>query len=246
MIALFSYDPHDPSLNTASSQETHNLVGPLGAVLADLLLQSFGVAAALPGLTALVWAWRLVSRRGMGTVAVRLASLLSAIPLVAAVLASLTPHSGVAWPTLAGPGGASGRLLSEAALGFGAHLAGPTGAALIWMAGVALSVLLTALALGLTISEWQSAGRMAKDAAQATAHATARGGRSGWRWMGFGIPVRLRLPAFGAAIFRDRPMTFRDRPEPVYEPPMDMPADMVRPEYFRPSPNPFRNAPSRG
>src|ERR1700676_2488205 len=90
LIALASYDPHDPSLNTASSRATHNLVGPLGAVLADLLLQSFGFAAALPGVTMLVWAWRLVSRRGMGSVAVRLASLLSAIPVTAAMLASLS------------------------------------------------------------------------------------------------------------------------------------------------------------
>src|ERR1700681_4300603 len=90
LIALGSYDPHDPSLNTASSRETRNLVGPLGAILADLLLQSFGAAAALPGLTMLVWAWRLVSRRGMGSVAVRLASLLSAIPVTAAMLASLS------------------------------------------------------------------------------------------------------------------------------------------------------------
>src|ERR1700722_14360597 len=79
LIALASYDPHDPSLNTASARETRNLVGPLGAVLADLLLQSFGFAAALPGFTMLVWAWRLVSRRGMGSVAVRLAALLGAI-----------------------------------------------------------------------------------------------------------------------------------------------------------------------
>src|SRR5947208_2486574 len=56
LIALGSYDPHDPSLNTASSRETRNLVGPLGAIMADLLLQSFGAAAALPGLTMLVWA----------------------------------------------------------------------------------------------------------------------------------------------------------------------------------------------
>src|ERR1700690_1034267 len=124
LIALASYDPHDPSLNTASSRETHNLVGPLGAIAADLLLQSFGVAAALPGVPMLVWAWRLVSRRGMGSVAVRLASLLAAIPVAAAVLASLSSEGAITWPTLAGPGGASGRLLAEAVLRATAHLAG--------------------------------------------------------------------------------------------------------------------------
>ena len=219
LIALASYDPHDPSLNTASSRETHNLVGPLGAILADLLLQSFGAAAALPGLTLLVWAWRLVSRRGMGSVAVRLASLLGAIPVVAGVLASLSSEGAVTWPTLAGPGGASGRLLAEAALAASARLAGPAGEVLAWMSGVGFSVVLVALALGLTVSEWRSAGRAAKQAARATAH----GGRSSWRWMGFGLPMPFRLPNFTPAVFRDRP-------DPPFAGPMDARLD-IRPEY---------------
>jgi S-DNA-T family DNA segregation ATPase FtsK/SpoIIIE len=205
LIALASYDPHDPSLNTASSRETHNLVGPLGAVIADLLLQSFGCAAALPGLTMLVWAWRLVSRRGMGSVAVRLASLLGSIPVVAAVLASLSSEGAVTWPTMAGPGGASGRLLADAVLSASARLSGPAGEALAWIAGVGLSVVLVALALGLTVSEWRSAGRVAKQAGLAT----ARGGRTGWRWMGFSLPLPIRLPDW-------RPIRFRGRPEPAF------------------------------
>src|SRR5258708_13729966 len=110
LIALASYDPHDPSLNTASSRATHNLVGPLGAILADLLLQSFGFAAMLPGVTMLVWAWRLVSRRWMVSPPLRLASLLGSVPVVAAMLASLSSVGTVTWPTLSGLGGASRRL----------------------------------------------------------------------------------------------------------------------------------------
>jgi S-DNA-T family DNA segregation ATPase FtsK/SpoIIIE len=200
LIALVTYDAHDPSLNTAGTSATRNLVGPLGAVAADLLLQSFGFAAALPGLTVLVWAWRLVSRRGMGSVAVRLASLLGAIPVAAAVLASLASDGGTAWPTMAGPGGASGRLLAEAVLGASGRLAGPAGVVLVWLTGVGLSGALVALALGLTISEWRTAGRAARRAARAT----ARGSRSGWRWMGFGVPIpRLSmLLAFPRKLFR--------------------------------------------
>jgi DNA segregation ATPase FtsK/SpoIIIE, S-DNA-T family len=238
LIALGSYDPHDPSLNTASSRATHNLVGPLGAILADLLLQSFGFAAALPGLTMLVWAWRLVSRRGMGSVAVRLASLLAAIPVAAAVLASLSSEGVVTWPTLAGPGGASGRLLAGAVLGAAYRLAGATGDVLAWIGGAGLAVLLMALALGLTVSEWRSAGRMARQAA----NATARGGRSGWRRMGTGLPMPARLPGFRFPRVRFpgfRGAVFRDRPAPDYGEPMDVPPD-TRPEYdtFDPEPPP--------
>jgi S-DNA-T family DNA segregation ATPase FtsK/SpoIIIE len=233
LIALASYDPHDPSLNTASSRETHNLVGPLGAILADLLLQSFGAAAAFPGLTLLVWAWRLVSRRGMGSVAVRLASLLGAIPVAAAVLASLSSAGAVTWPTLAGPGGASGRLLAEAVLHASARLAGPAGEALAWMGGVGLSVVLVALALGLTVSEWRTAGRAAKTAARAT----ARGGRSGWRWMGFGLPI-LALPIPTLSRLRGfHPAVFRDRPAPDDGDLPEVPLD-IRPEYEPIGPEP--------
>ncbi len=190
LVALGSYDPHDPSLNTASSRATHNLVGPLGALVSDLLLQNFGIASALPGVTLLVWAWRLVSRRGLGSVAVRLASLLAAIPFCAGVLASLAAPGKAAWPTLAGPGGASGHLLAEAALRTGKHFAGPAGEALTWVGGLFLAILLTIMALGLTVAEWHSAGRAARDAAVVT----ARGSRSGWRWMSFGLPLSLQGP----------------------------------------------------
>ncbi len=227
LIALASYDPHDPSLNTASSRETRNLVGPLGAVVADLLLQSFGAAAALPGLTLLVWAWRLVSRRGMGSVAVRLASLLASIPVAAAVLASLASAGATGWPTLAGPGGASGRLLAEAVLKASARLAGPAGEALAWIAGVGLSVVLIALALGLTISEWRSAGR----AAQTAARATARGSRSGWRWMGWSLPVPV------ASLSNFVPARFRDLPADDHAEPAEVPPD-VRPSYHHFEPDP--------
>ncbi|MSP01608.1 MAG: DNA translocase FtsK [Acetobacteraceae bacterium] len=223
LIALGSYDPHDPSLNTASSRDTHNLVGPLGAVVADLLLQSFGAAAALPGITLLVWAWRLGSRRGMGSVAVRLASLLGAIPAVAAALAALPANSAVNWPTLSGPGGAAGRMLADAALALGARLAGPVGEAFTWIGGTGLAMVLAALALGLTVSEWRSAGHFAKRAA----HATARGSRSSWRWMRFGLPVPFRLPKLPPLPFRDRPTPIH--PSPIHdEEPIDVPITVSR------------------
>ena len=54
--ALLSYDPADPSMNTATNRPVSNLAGPAGAVLSDILLQGFGYAAALPVLALLAWA----------------------------------------------------------------------------------------------------------------------------------------------------------------------------------------------
>jgi S-DNA-T family DNA segregation ATPase FtsK/SpoIIIE len=45
IIALLSYDSQDASLNNATGSAPFNLLGPLGATAADLLLQAFGLAA---------------------------------------------------------------------------------------------------------------------------------------------------------------------------------------------------------
>ncbi|HZO56292.1 MAG TPA: DNA translocase FtsK [Bryobacteraceae bacterium] len=59
-LSLISYQPLDPSWNTASGAvRAHNLIGQSGAWIADLLLQTFGLASyLLPAfLTALAWKW---------------------------------------------------------------------------------------------------------------------------------------------------------------------------------------------
>jgi S-DNA-T family DNA segregation ATPase FtsK/SpoIIIE len=45
LLALVSYSADDASLNNANLRDATNLLGPLGAVAADLLLQIFGLAA---------------------------------------------------------------------------------------------------------------------------------------------------------------------------------------------------------
>ena len=176
LVALACYDPRDPSLNTATSRHAGNLAGPVGAVLADLLLQGFGVAGALPGLAMLAWAWRIASRRGLGSVAARLAAMLAALPVLAAVFAGLPTPPTLAWPTVAGLGGAIGRLLASVGLAVGHRVLGPVGALMIWSIGLALAVTLTLLALGLSAGEWRTAGRVARAALARLASAAASAG----------------------------------------------------------------------
>jgi len=160
LVALASYDPRDPSLNTATDRHAGNLAGTLGATLADLLLQGFGVAGLLPGVALLAWAWRIGSHQGLGSMAGRLAALLAALPVLAAMLAASIPHA-IAWPTVGGPGGAIGTLLADSTLTIGRGLLGPFGAVAAWMGGAALALLLTLLSLGLSKGEWRAAGRFA-------------------------------------------------------------------------------------
>jgi S-DNA-T family DNA segregation ATPase FtsK/SpoIIIE len=46
-LCLFFFHPNDPSLNASGQARTDNLIGPIGAYVSDLLLQTFGLAAYL-------------------------------------------------------------------------------------------------------------------------------------------------------------------------------------------------------
>ncbi len=170
LVALASYNPHDPSLNTATSRSPTNLAGLPGAMSADALLQSFGAAAALPGLAMLAWGFRVATRRPLRPL-VRLSCTVLALPILAAVLA-LAPVP--AWPTTAGLGGAVGRMLADQAGRMGYGLLGPTGAALVLVTGVALALILVVLSLGLSAGEWRAAGHGALGAARGSVQGGGR------------------------------------------------------------------------
>jgi len=90
-LALLSYDPADPSFNSASGAVPRNLAGTLGAYLSDLLWQSFGFAAwfAIPVL--LLWGARLIL--GQPLVRRKRGLLLSFLAMIAGAMAL-----GLAWP----------------------------------------------------------------------------------------------------------------------------------------------------
>jgi S-DNA-T family DNA segregation ATPase FtsK/SpoIIIE len=201
LLALLSYDARDPSFDTATMRHATNLGGPVGAALADLLLQGFGLAGALPGFAMLAWAWRIASYRGLGSVSGRLAATLAALPVLSAALAGIPLPRGVAWPTGAGLGGAIGTQLGHFAMEAGRNGLGPLGVALVWLLGLTLAMTLTLLALGLTAGEWRTAGRTVVSVARVS----VSGGRTasgGLMW----LLARLgRLRGRLGALFRRRP-----------------------------------------
>ena len=214
LVALACYNPLDPSLNTATSRPPTNLAGPAGAMAADLLLQSFGVAAVLPSIVALAWAWRIASHRGLGSFAARLASTLAALPVLAA-LASVVPGT-PPWPAESGPGGAIGRVVAQSVATYAQGALGPLGAAIALLLGTALGLTLFWAALGLSAGEWRAAGRVA-------------GGSftQGRRAVGFlprlMAPLRLlrRAPRAEPAALRPAEPALRPRPStvlPISEP----------------------------
>jgi S-DNA-T family DNA segregation ATPase FtsK/SpoIIIE len=167
LVALATYNPRDPSLNTATSQHATNMGGPAGAVLADFLLQGFGLAGVLPGIALPTWGWLIASPRGFGSAWLRILPLILALPAWSVAFATVS--GGAAWPTSAGPGGAAGHVLAVSALDNLAMLPAPAGAMLLFLVAGVLAIIFTATGLGLSFREWRFAGRTALGAARLSA-----------------------------------------------------------------------------
>ena len=63
LVALVSYHSDDASFNNANARDVSNLLGPLGATAADLLLQTFGFAALAALAPLFVWGLRALTGR---------------------------------------------------------------------------------------------------------------------------------------------------------------------------------------
>ncbi|MBM3542381.1 MAG: cell division protein FtsK, partial [Alphaproteobacteria bacterium] len=111
---LASFHAADPSFNRATVGEAANLFGRPGAYIADVLLQSFGLASALLVAALAVWGARIVMHREPPVVWLRLCLLPSGLAVAAMALAALPVPSW--WPIASGFGGAAGLLGLDAIL----------------------------------------------------------------------------------------------------------------------------------
>jgi len=111
-LALATFNRGDPSLNVATPQVPKNLFGLQGAYVADVMLQSLGLAAWVLAFVVTVWGLRLMRRHSVPRFALRLA-LLPLTLLLAATALSFLGGAGSNWITHAGPGGITGRELGD-------------------------------------------------------------------------------------------------------------------------------------
>ena len=109
-LTLLSYSPTDPSLSHATSAPARNLGGRLGATVADVLLQTLGLGAALIVATIAAWGWRLMRVHHLPLWWLRLATLPLAVVLASLALAFVPAPE--AWSSLLeiGLGGVVGHL----------------------------------------------------------------------------------------------------------------------------------------
>ena len=165
-LALLTYYPSDPSLDTATAAPPRNYLGHFGALVADLVLQHLGLAAYLLPAVMLGWAFGLLLQHPLRRPARKLLLLPLALALGAAAFAILRPDE-----ALPGAGGLIGSLLLGLAgwAGLGA-LELP----LAMIAAALLGPLLLSI-IGLSAGQWRLLGGGAGRGAGWLAVASGRG-----------------------------------------------------------------------
>ncbi len=146
-LSLATWSVQDPSWNHAAGRTVHNLAGPAGAVMADLIMQIVGIAvvALLPPV--FCWGLTLLSRRHLAHARLRLI-LLIAGGCGATALASSLPTTD-RWPLPSGLGG----ILGDGILALPRRILGPSEPVFMILAlvfaGIAILALTASAGFGL-------------------------------------------------------------------------------------------------
>ncbi len=109
--ALVSWSAADPSLTHATTAEPQNLLGPLGAILSDLLFQTLGFAAVLALLAPIVWSVDLLRNARLANSRTKVGFYPIAVLAIAGAISSFPVVA--SWPFHHGYGGALGDGLFE-------------------------------------------------------------------------------------------------------------------------------------
>lgn len=168
---LFTYDPKDPSLNTAGTNPVvQNLLGKSGAYTADLLLQTLGAAALLIGAAFMVWGWRIVKRKPMQGLGARLPMLVFSVLLGAIAFARLPSFDMFGAGSYLG--GSAGALIYNAV---GNNLQGWLGTMAFLFVALSAALLCAVtyvLALGIGFGEWMAGLSTTRDVTSFAAERT--------------------------------------------------------------------------
>ncbi len=112
-LSLASWTSADPSLNHATAAPAANWLGSLGAVVADIAMQTFGLGAIALATVLAAWGWRLASGRPIRRPFRRFLVTVFALALAGGFASGLASPEG--WPLVVGLGGLFGDLVFAAA-----------------------------------------------------------------------------------------------------------------------------------
>jgi S-DNA-T family DNA segregation ATPase FtsK/SpoIIIE len=141
-VSLVSWSAQDPSLNNAAEGDVRNLLGTPGALVADVLMQTFGLGAVALLFVPASWGWRLALNRNLDREKFRFFAWVLAALTAASFAESLPDPSH--WPLPGGVGGIVGHGLAGSIAGM-TSLSGMTALAFSGVLGLgALFFTLTA------------------------------------------------------------------------------------------------------
>ena len=104
LLSYISYSPSDPSLNLATSAEkVTNIMGSTGAIWADILIQTFGMAGITLSFITLTWAGCLFMRRSIRPLSLRLPAYIASLFATAIVMARIPTPEAWLYPWAGGP-----------------------------------------------------------------------------------------------------------------------------------------------
>jgi S-DNA-T family DNA segregation ATPase FtsK/SpoIIIE len=146
-LSLATWSVQDPSFSHATNAPVRNLLGFVGAIAADLMMQLIGVASLMFLLPIAIWGWRLATHRTLRRERWRVLAWIAGA-FLASGFASCLPAS-TRWPLPTGLGGVVGDAilrLPKAVLG---NLTGIPGMAIATVLGLAaLALLIIAAGFG--------------------------------------------------------------------------------------------------
>jgi DNA segregation ATPase FtsK/SpoIIIE-like protein len=180
-FALLSYDPRDPSWDTALSADTardlHNLCGAWGAYSADILWQFFGLGCFLMPFIIAAWGWRIASDKGLEMLGWRCLTGLCAMLALSTSLGALgfsLPLNGAIRD------GALGKIAGGGLAGLLPH---PWGRIFVVPFFAILAIVALYLACALTFDEWHFIARLLHGVATWLARQAHRIGHAMWRML---------------------------------------------------------------
>ncbi|WP_245396735.1 DNA translocase FtsK [Jiella sonneratiae] len=108
-LACATWTVTDPSLSQSNQNMIENAAGATGAIVADLIMQVFGIGATLVIGLPVIWALRLIAGRGVDFIWKRGWFAVGGVALACAALGCLEPPA--TWPLPIGIGGVTGDLV---------------------------------------------------------------------------------------------------------------------------------------
>ncbi|MGE3623375.1 MAG: DNA translocase FtsK [Bdellovibrionales bacterium] len=151
-MAVLTYDPRDPSWNTAAGDieknGIHNWLGAVGSYSADVVWQMFGFAGMLVAVVLAAWGWRVAAGRGLDLLKWRVIAALVAMLAFAIGFAVFDFRASSSGPAY---GGAFGIVLSSALMSL---LPEVWGAYVLAGSMFLVALAATYMACALTFDEW--------------------------------------------------------------------------------------------